>query len=211
MNELVAGLKNLKTGAMVSLISIILALVSVVLVISSVGMVNPGNPKAFLLAMSAMGSFVVILIAAVVLGIVGFVLYFMATGHLSRYDPRLGIGRWGMTLQIVGLILVFVPVILIVGAIASHAILSAILASIGLMVLGGLLIIVGAILFGIMLIRLGEDPNVDSGFKMAGIIYLVGIILSFVAGAIGEILGIVTTILIYISAKNSLERLGALG
>lgn len=212
--ELIEGLKDLKTGAMVSLISIVLVLVSLVLIFGSVGMINPENPQAFLVAMGALGSFAILILIAVILGIIGFVMYFMATGHLKRYDPKLGIGWWGMVLQLVGLILMFVPILLLVGVVVSNphangAIAGAVLASLGLLIIGGLMIIVGAILFGIMLMRLGEDPNVESGFKTAGIIYLVGIVLSFIAGAIGEILGIVTTILIYINAKNSLERLGA--
>ncbi len=208
--ELVEGLKKLKTGAMVNLISVVLILISVVLIFSSVDMANPENLQAFLIAVSAMGSFIALMVVAVILGIVGFVMYFIATGHLKRYDSKLGIGRWGMLLQVIGLILIFIPLLLLIAIASSRpdaTVGGAIFASFGLLFVGGLLIIVGAILFGIMLMRLGEDPNVESGFKTAGVIYLIRIILSFIARAIEEILGIVTTILIYVNAKNSLKKL----
>ena len=215
--ELIEGLKKLKTGAKVNLISIVLVLISLVIIfgsIGSIGMVNPENPQAFLVVMSTIGSFMALIVIAVILGIIGFVMYFMATGNLRRYDSKLSIGRWGMLLQVIGLILMFVPVVVmafIALATGSRAdgtfLVGALLSLFGLLFVGAILIIVGAVLFGIMLMRLGEDPNVESGFKTAGIIYLIGIILSFVAGGVGEILGIVTTILIYINAKNSLKKL----
>jgi hypothetical protein len=67
---------------------------------------------------------------------------------------------------------------------------------------GGILVLIGAILFGIMLIRMDE---VESGFKIAGILLIAGIILNFISGGIGLIIMIVSMVLVYTSSKSALK------
>ncbi len=68
--------------------------------------------------------------------------------------------------------------------------------------MGGILVLIGAILFGIMLIRMDE---VESGFKIAGILLIAGIILNFISGGIGLIIMIVSMVLVYTSSKSALK------
>lgn len=210
MSELVNGLRDLRVGAMLNLISVILVLASVIFLFATIGgFPNLKDPSAFIGLMAIAGTYVTILIVAAIIGLVGFVFYFKATGHLKRYDPDYGIGRIGMVLQIVGLILMLASFGLIFLAVSlaralPQAALGATLSMLGLIIVGAIVIIVGSILFSVMLIRLGK---VDSGFKIAGILYLIGIILNFIVSGIGTILGIVSTILIYTSSGRSLERL----
>lgn len=68
--------------------------------------------------------------------------------------------------------------------------------------MGGILVLIGAILFGIMLIRMDE---VESGFKIAGILLIAGIILDFISGGIGLIIMIVSMVLVYTSSKSALK------
>jgi len=206
MDELIKGLRGLKNGALVNLISIALVLVAVLSVMGTVSGLR--DPKMAMLALMALGSFLVLLLAAIALGIVGFILYFEATGHLKRYNPSLGIGRTGMSLQVLGIVLLFLSVFIIAGVALAHKPYAAVLAFPILALLSAVLLIVGAVLFGIMLMRLGDVPGVSSGFRTAGIIYLVGLVLSFLFEPVGSILGIVATVLIYKSAKDSLSSIG---
>jgi len=69
--------------------------------------------------------------------------------------------------------------------------------------LGIILIVVGAILFGVMLMRMGE---IESGFKTAGILYLLSIILNFVVNGVGNIFAIVSLILIYTTSTSVIDK-----
>ncbi len=204
MKELIEGIYYLKKGAMLNLVAIGLMFISLLYMGLTVGFVNPEDPNAFLLALSAMGSLIFAIVVSVILSIIGFIIYFKATGHLKNYNRELGIGRTGMVLQIVGIALIFLPLLFLTLAIAtkSEGLVAVAVGFILLAFAGVVMIIVGAVFFGIMLLRLGD---VDSGFKTAGIIYLVGMVLSFVLGVIGQILGIISTYLIYSSSKRFLE------
>ena len=75
--------------------------------------------------------------------------------------------------------------------------------------IGGLIAIIGAILFGIMLLRLSKVEGVDQGFNTAGILYLISVVASVVFAALGSILMFVTLILIYMAADRSLKNIHA--
>ncbi len=207
--ELVEGMNKLKTGALINLLSVVLMLIGIITAVATFGFMPIENPRNLIGMLAIAGLFIILVIIALVLGIVGFIMYFKATGHLKRYDEKYGIGRTGMVLQIIGLLLIFIPILAILAIISQMrpyevpGLLAISLVFIFILI-GAIMIIVGAILFGIMLIRL-ED--VESDFKVAGIVYFVGMILSFILGAIGSIIGIVSTILIYMSANKALKKL----
>ena len=71
------------------------------------------------------------------------------------------------------------------------------------------MIIVGGIFFGIMLLRLPEEPNVNQGFKITGILYIIGLVLLIlpIASIVGLILLIVSLILIYVFSGSSIKSL----
>ena len=214
LGELIAGLRKLRTGALISLIAVILIIVSLSIIIFSAGffMLGPGAspyPPMAMITGTVMFSLVVIGIAAV-LGLIAYILWFMATGHLKRYNIRWGIGRVGMTLQIIALAIIALALIIILPTtiIGGFKVFPGVFAGfMGIMFVGGILSIVGAILFAIMLIRLPEEPKIDSGFKVAGIFYLLGLIVSLIPtiNIVGLILSIVAVIMIYTSSGNSLK------
>lgn len=57
-------------------------------------------------------------------------------------------------------------------------------------------ILVGAIFFGVMLIRMGD---IEGGFKTAGILYIIGILV--------PVLPIIAVILAYLSAGRAVDKL----
>ena len=214
LGELIAGLRRLRTGALISLIAVILIIVSLGIIFFSVGFFMPGPgaspyPPMAMITGTVMFSLVVIG-AAAVLGLIAYILWFMAAGHLKRYNMKWGIGRLGMTLQIIALAIIALALIIILptAIIGGFKVFLGVFAGfVGIMFVGGILSIVGAILFAIMLIRLPEEPKIDSGFKVAGILYLLGLIISLIPtiNIVGLILSIVAVIMIYISSGNSLK------
>jgi uncharacterized membrane protein len=110
MDELIEGLKKLKKGALFTLLSQILVVIAIALVLSTVGWLPMGSyrsPEMFYTEviyklMGIMIPLVGLFVASAILGLVGFILFFIGTGHLKRSNPRYGIGRLGMVLQVVG-------------------------------------------------------------------------------------------------------------
>ena len=117
LGELTAGLRKLRIGALISLIAVILIIVSISIIIFSAGffMLGPGAspyPPMAMITGTVIFSLVVIGIAAV-LGLIAYILWFMAAGHLKRYNIKWGIGRVGMTLQIIALAIIALALIII--------------------------------------------------------------------------------------------------
>ncbi len=205
MDKLIKGLRGLKNGALTNLMSIGLSIIGLAIVMKTVHVFR--DPKMALMAFMALGSIVILFLVSAALGIVSFVLYFNATGHLKRYRADLGIGRTGMILLLAGIILMFVDMFIVAG-IARYQPFTDHLKLLILVIVSMILLIIGAVFFGIMLMRLGEIPEVSSSFKTAGILYILGFILSIIfLGVIGGIIGVISTVLIYKSAKESLSAI----
>ena len=210
---LVEGLSKLRTGAIIILIGIILEVAGIFMApgLLSIFAMTGAAPSPGL-TLGALVTPLALLIIGVLLGIVAFILWFSATGKLKAYDPsRLGIGRTGMILQLVGVILIFlgllaiVPVIFAAGSTGSpEMLIGAIYGMLGLVGLGAILALVGLILFGIMIMRLGEIQGVDPGFRTAGILYILTLI-----PYVGPILQLIAVIMIYVYAGRSIEALTA--
>ena len=158
----------------------------------------------------------------VILALAGLAFYkfYKATGYLKEYDaPRLGIGRTGILISLAGLGVAVIGLLVLVASVASieastryqtfGSLLGLLFAIMGLLIIAAVLILIGSILFGIMVMRLGEVEGLDPGFKWAGILYIAGIILGLIPklGIVGTILELVSAILIYTYSKNSLEAL----
>jgi hypothetical protein len=141
------------------------------------------------------------------ISLISFIMFFQATGYLKKYDSRYSIGRLGMVLQIVGMGLVFVALSLILASIslsatASIAIMGTIFLSVGLIVIAVILMFAGAILFGIMTARL---KRIDSNFEIAGIVYIIGVLVNIIFSGMGIVLHTISMILIYYSANKVLK------
>ena len=107
VGELVEGLRKLRTGALLSIVSTILAFVGLAVIFASVGFAVSTDPNAIMAMLGTAAIGLGLLAATLVLSLIAFILWFMATGHFKRHDPvKLGIGRLGMILVVVGIILV---------------------------------------------------------------------------------------------------------
>ncbi|MGP3667319.1 MAG: DUF973 family protein [Candidatus Bathyarchaeota archaeon] len=217
--ELVAGLKGLRRGALLELVATILVLVGVATTFISLIFMIPTLPitPSITRIIEIVGMVIVGLIPIIVGGVVSLtaiIVWFTATGHLKRYNPRWGIGRIGMFFQLIPVLAVVVAVVLmsiliVVSRQAFPVIFGVGIGILAIMVIFGILGVVGVILFTIMLIRLPEDGKVNPGFKTAGIIYLAATILSLIpyVSFIGLILAIVAVILVYTTAGENLKTI----
>ncbi len=219
--SLVDGLEKLKTGAMLAIIGDVLAIAGVIFAVASVGTgINPADIQSIFLVL---GVILIPFLIAMILAIIAFILWFQATGKLKEIKDDLGIGRTGMILQLIGLLLMIASVVIVfpvffasssqIHSFESEMIWPTIGAMafgmMALMGLGGLIIVSGAILFGIMLLRLSKVEGVDQGFNTAGILYLIGIGASVLFAAVGSILMFAALVLIYMSANRSLKNLNS--
>ena len=219
--ELVEGLKKLKLGALLYLVVIVVLLAGMGIVFASLmlggQMMPPMDPGSIALMISVVGAILIIVAVIIAIAITAYVMWFIATGHLKRHNSALGIGRTGMIFQIVAVVLLIIGEIIsaaltqnpaaIAGAVPGF--FGSIIIAFAFGIIAFLLSLVGEILFGIMVMKLAEEPNVESGFKVTGILYIVAIVLMLIpfTGAVGCILLLVSVILIYIFAGRSLETL----
>lgn len=193
MNELVNGLRRMRTGALMYILAtsiLLLGLLSLVLV-SGFSSADPMNPALIF----GVGIFLVIFVLCIILSIAGFIYFFMATGDLKKAKEEYGIGRNGIFLQILGFLLLFVGLGLLALETSTS---SSIIAIISFAIIFGavIAILVGAIFFGVMLIRMGD---IEGGFKTAGILYIIGILV--------PVLLIIAVILAYLSAGRAVDKL----
>jgi len=221
--SLLSGLKNLKLGALMELIAVLLVIISLVVLFFSIPSPTPMSPypPTGMMNLALLLPAMLLVLVALVLVLVSYIIIFKATGDLKRYSPsRLGIGRTGMILQLLGLILIFLCVIAMVptfAAIGPNIGINEVFTVLGaiaiLVVIAVVLLIVGSILFGVMVMRLSEVEGLDPGFKTAGILYIASVILSIipVISVIGGILALVSMILIYIYSNSSIKRLESYG
>ncbi len=217
-DHLVMGLSDLKSGAKYSLIAYLLSL----LIVAAAFMMFPSLlgggmrvPSTNLTALISLGIFLLLVgIAILVVVIVALYKFYRATGHLREFDPRLGLGRTGILLVILGIVVLLLGTSiagLSIGLTAPRmgpsAILGAIFSIVGIVILGVALVVIGDILFAVMVMRLAEIEGLDRGFRIAGALYIASVVLSFVPyiGVAGYAIGLVSTFLIYTYSKNSLE------
>ncbi len=219
--SLVEGIEKLKRGAILAIIGDILAIGGIGLAVVSVGVgLNPADIQSMFLIL---GAVLIPFFIAMVLAIIAFIFWFQATGKLREVQHDLGVGRTGMILQILGTVLMILSMTIAIPLFAVNnpayyyhepelfmsAFAGMLIGIMTFMALGGILIIIGAILFGIMLLRLSKIENVDQGFNTAGILYLISIGASVLFAAVGSILMFVALILVYSSANKSLKNLRA--
>ena len=239
LNKLIEGIERLKNGALTSMLSIVLGILAVIAMLAVFPHMRILNMSLYLNITSAnrtaisiierrlMGALPylavsgILFIVASILAIASFILFFMASGSLKEYSERLGLGRTGLIIVLLSLLLILVGGASIAFTmphaverwrpllpIALHLISGIAIIAV-LVFLSAILMTVGLILFSIMLIRLSEEKDVDKGFKTAGIIMAAGIVLDLIPFAfiIGLVLCLVALILIYTSAKDSLKNL----
>ena len=178
------------------------------------------------LAEALAGAIVIIVVFAILY--LALYLYFLvnlrrASKALARLRGELGIGATGALLSIIGLLLAVPGLLLLVAGIISLAEslakgigpagLGLVLGGLGLLLLGGLLALIGEILVAIMVMRVEglreEGLPVRGSWNTAGILMLIGVVLSLLpsdlTAIIGGILLLVSFILAYMYAGETLE------
>ncbi|MEM4582074.1 MAG: DUF973 family protein [Candidatus Korarchaeum sp.] len=233
LSDLRKGLPDLKVGALLSLLANVILLVALLSSLSRLPMYPPtlGQPELLFLAfMVASASFMLlVVVAALVTSLVALFKFLRAAGHLKRFDaPKLGVGRIGVLLEIVGVVMALLGLIAsmslsmtsapLTGSRYSSSSVGAVIGLVLALVVGAIGTVIGKILFSVMLMRLGEVEGLDSGFENSGILYLADTLVAFIAliasnlvSLLALILEIVAFILIYRCSENSLRSLaGAL-
>jgi len=226
LDSLVEGLKDLRTGALLEILSVVMLIVAFIPLFTMFPtpdvMGRETMPPLGLMITQALLILALVFIA-VALSIVSFYKFYKAASHFKDYDPsRLGIGKTGVTLTIIAIVILIVSLLVMMGAISSMApssglrmaenlLLGTFTSMIFVMLIAAILALVGSILFGIMIMRLGEVEGLEPGFRTAGIIYIVSIVISLIPfiAVVGFVLSLVSLILIYSYSGSSLKALGA--
>ncbi len=243
LDSLVSGLRDLKSGALFEIISVIILIVAFVPLfamtsIRPMALSGPMGPRMMPLTGLMITQVLIISGAALIafiLAIYSFYKFYKAAGHFKDYDrSRLGIGKTGVLLIIIAIILIIIAGAVAIGffAMASVSIgtlvssgpkpmigpmggfgglIGAAISLLALVIIAGILALIGSIFFGIMIMRLGEIENVEPGFKTAGIIYIVSVILSLIPyiAIVGFVLSIISLVMVYSYSGRSLGSLGA--
>ncbi len=193
VDALIRGLERLKTGAILGLIAFLLVLAGSLSVAGSLLSGHHGRLGAAHLVGLSAGT--VLLILGLILALASTVYWLLAAGSLAEYDrQRLGVGSTGVKLMLSSLVLALLGILAAVGGSPG--------AALGLVAVAVILALAGFVLYGVMLMRLSEVPGVERGFHAAGILFILSII-----PYIGGLLGLISTILIYVYAKSSIENL----
>ena len=233
--SLVSALKDLKLGSILSILSDALGIISVLPILLSL-------PRMFMRAetpremwrqmMPSIVPTILLFAVALVIGIISLYFWFRASNNFKRHDERLGIGKVGAILSIIG------TGILIISLLVLFAILPQIISTIGsmiempagvdeaagrqlamrflslipvvmVMLLGGLIYLIGWVLYGVMVMRLGEIQGLNPDFKYAGILMIAGSLLSFIGNLaiIGLVLELVSLIMILVYSDMSIKSL----
>ncbi len=241
LDSLISGLRDLKSGALFEIISIIALtiafapLFAITSLLRPMALSGPMGPKIMPLAGLMITQVLLIFgaaLIAIILTIFSFYKLYKAASYLKEYDrSRLGIGKTGILLMIMAIILIIIAGVSAIGFFAvtsfststfvptgpfpfigpahMRGLIGAAASLLLLMMIVGILALVGSIFFGIMIMRLGEIKNVEPGFKTAGIIYIISVILSLIPyiAIAGFILSIISLIMIYSCAGRSLGSL----
>lgn len=214
------GLSDLKKASLLSLISYLMLFAMLLI---SLGIVTRADISEMLYdlrriqTLLTLSGILIGFLISLLLGLFAFYKFFTATGHFKSHDPGLGIGRIGVILELIGLITI------IIGATVFGALLSSreayqgppmlmetnLLALLGVLLFGAVLIVIGGVLYSVMLIRLGEIEVIDKLLKWAGILYLIGTLISLIPliNLVSVILGVVAMIILYYGCNSSLKSL----
>lgn len=122
VSSLISGLRKLRIGALSEIISVILGIIAVIYLFTITGFsMLSMSPR--LMTGALLSSFIGIGILEVIMGIlllIGFIYWFTAAGDLENYNSRLGIGKTGVILIIIGIILAIVGVLSLIGMGAAY-------------------------------------------------------------------------------------------
>ncbi len=227
-DSIIAALKDLKLGSILSILSGVLGIMSVLPILLSL-------PRMFMRTetpremwrqiMPGIVPATLLFAAALVIGIISLYFWFRASNNFKRYDERLGIGKIGAILSIIGVSIIVISLLILlatlpqivsmigmpmdaVGEQLAMRFLSLIPAVI-VMLLGALIYLIGWILYGVMVMRLGEIQGLNPDFKYAGIIMIAGSLLSFIGNLaiVGLVLELVSLIMISVYSDMSIKSL----
>ena len=131
-------------------------------------------------------------------------LFIKAASLLRRFDVRLGIGRAGLFLELIGLLIILLWIFTSPVSDSRTEFISWILTFLPLF-FGALLLFLGGLGFSMMVMMLGEIEGLEEGFRLAGIIYMAGIFFSLTIPIAGQAMNLLSMILIYVYSRRSLR------
>ncbi len=221
ISDLIEGFKRFRTGILLQIIGSVFGTIGAI----------------FALTIILMPIAIPVYVICGVISLIAFIFIFIATGWFKSYDPaRLGIGRKGIILELLGLGIMIVGAIILlatiglavlfsvdagedIGSLLAGGALAGIILSIICYLICAVLALVGAIMYFIFLFRLAEVPRADPMIKTGVILTIVGIVVAIVfaivgavltmpvIGTVGSVVGFIAWILIYIGAGNTLKAL----
>ena len=229
-DSIIAALKDLKLGSILSILSGVLGIISVLPILLSLPrmFMRTETPREMLRQiMPGIVPAALLFAAALVIGIISLYFWFRASNNFKRYDERLGIGKIGAILSIIGISIIVISLLIllatlpqIVSMIGMPAGMDAVgeqlamrflslIPAVIVMLLGALIYSIGWILYGVMVMRLGEIQGLNPDFKYAGIIMIAGSLLSFIGdlAIVGLVLELVSLIMISVYSDMSIKSL----
>ena len=235
-SSLVSALKDLKLGSILSILSDVLGIISVLPILLSLPrmFMRAETPREMLRQMMpGIVPTVLLFTAALAVGIISLYFWFRASNEFKRHDERLGIGKIGAILSIIGTCIIIVSLLIlfaflpqmismirsaiemppgvtdeVVGRQFAMRFLS-LIPIVVVTLIGGLIYLVGWILYGVMVMRLGEVQGLNPDFKYAGILMIAGALLSLIGNLaiIGLVLELVSLIMILVYSDMSIKSL----
>lgn len=209
MNLLRGGFQGLKRGALYFIIVTILGMLVYAGLLAEFLLGGRGFETGALgdIAFSSVG------FAGIAMGVIalmGLIEWMKAGRYFAEYDPlKLGYGYTGPRLLLYGVIMLLIAVMAsgLIHYTTRHTGTASGFAAafaLGLLIIGVILALVGWVMFGVFLIQLDELRAAGlavGGFKLAGLLWIIGLIIN--------ILNIIAVILVYIYSGDTLRRLGS--
>ncbi|MCS7102509.1 MAG: DUF973 family protein [Candidatus Korarchaeum sp.] len=229
--HLVEAFKNLKLGSILSLLSGILVIASFFPFLLAMPKMmwwafHQEAPRSLREALTPLMpgilSAAILLLAALIIGIVAIFLWYKASVNFKHYDEvKFSLGRIGAALALIGSLVLTISLV----ATLSSVLLSApqrspeggallvlnLLPALAGVIIGALTYVIGWILYGVMVMRLSEIPNLSPDFKYAGILMIAGVVLSILGsfGVVGALVEMASLIMIFVYSDTAIKRLSS--
>jgi len=205
----IRGLEDIRSAALLIIISSILAVAGLAaglsLILSAVfGAANFEHFVGAILGGAAV--FVVLLLVSLILGLVAmFAKFIPGLGRLKQWSSEFSTAHTLVKVGMIGgLILPLLAFVVILASVFAGS-LGGVLGGFGLLLIGLILLLIGHIGIIIACFKLKDMFN-DSMYLVAGILFILSLILSFI-GVVSGILSLIGWILIYIAVPKSIAKL----
>lgn len=213
---LLDGFEKLRKGSLLVIVGYVLIIASLLWMMASVATFLSifRGMNHFLDAMtSAMVAVALTSLAGILLALAGFIVLLSSSNSFRDYSPsRLGRGSTATSLIAGGFAAITFGLLLIIASAYGATVWGAVM-GMGLIFLGILIAFIGEILFAVFIrdltILRDEGLNVPAGFGSAGILLLLGVVLSVIPmiAPIGVVLALIALAMIYKYSEEAINGL----